>query len=168
MLIDDDELMFDDELAPELNGSANGVRPWRILVVDDDVEVHKTTQFALGGFTVDGAALQLSSAYSGEQAIQCLESDPPVLPDLMLMDVVMRTDTDGIDTAQRIRSQLALLDVPVIYLRTGQPGKLLNGVALQANRHVDKILYKADLSFQSLRAHVAEGLLLSRQGRRSD
>ena len=45
--------------------------PWRVLVVDDEEDVHAVTSLALGSFEFDNRELQLLHAYSGEEASGC-------------------------------------------------------------------------------------------------
>ncbi len=52
----------------------------------------------------------LALAGSGEEAIQKAEE---TRPDLILMDIRLKGDMDGVEAAQRIREKL---DIPVIYL----------------------------------------------------
>ncbi len=44
------------------------VKKWKILIVDDDVNVHQITELALEGFSFSGRGLQFFNAYSGEEA----------------------------------------------------------------------------------------------------
>jgi PAS domain S-box-containing protein len=84
--------------------AANGAA--RILVVEDERIVAKdiTSSLERLGYAVTGIAS------SGEEAVRMVGERPP---DLILMDVVLKGDVDGIDAAERIRTQH---DVPVIYL----------------------------------------------------
>jgi PAS domain S-box-containing protein len=80
--------------------------PASILVVEDESIIAldiKTTLQALG---YDVRAI----ASTGQEAIDKAEQ---VRPDLVLMDIHLRGEMDGIDAIHRIRKQL---DVPVIYL----------------------------------------------------
>ncbi len=77
-----------------------------ILVVEDEAVVAMDIQVRLtkAGYQVCG------TADTGEKAIRrALERKP----DLVLMDVSLKGDIDGIQTAERLR---ALLDVPVVFL----------------------------------------------------
>jgi DNA-binding NarL/FixJ family response regulator len=51
-----------------------------------------------------------STASTGDEAIRKVEEDRP---DLILMDIVLKSEMDGIEAAERINSQF---DIPVIYL----------------------------------------------------
>lgn len=92
---------------------------WRILIVDDDPEVHEVTSLALRGAVILGRRLTLFHASSAEQARQTLadESDMAVI----LLDVVMERDDAGLQLARAIREDLQLSEIRII-LRTGQPG----------------------------------------------
>jgi len=81
-------------------------RPANILVVEDESIIAldiKATLQALG-FEVQAIAS------SGQEAI---DKSRRFLPDLVLMDIHLRGEMDGIEAIQRIRSEV---DVPVIYL----------------------------------------------------
>ncbi|MEH2181565.1 hybrid sensor histidine kinase/response regulator [Nostoc sp.] len=78
----------------------------RILVVEDEVIVARTiaSQLSQLGYIVTG------TASSGKIAIAKASETQP---ELVLMDIILKGDMDGIATATQIRQQL---DVPVIYL----------------------------------------------------
>ncbi len=95
-------------------------RLWRVLIVDDDVDVHAVTRLALRNVSFKGRELELFSAYSGQEAYQILRDTPDIA--LVLLDVVMETDDAGLILARRIREELNNHIVRVV-LRTGQPGQ---------------------------------------------
>ncbi|WP_375492601.1 ATP-binding protein [uncultured Nostoc sp.] len=78
----------------------------RILVVEDEVIVARTiaSQLSQLGYIVTG------TASSGKVAIAKASETQP---ELVLMDIILKGEMDGIATAIQIRQQL---DVPVIYL----------------------------------------------------
>lgn len=94
-------------------------QPWRILVVDDDPEVHEATQFALESLEVAGKPLTLLHASSCDAALELLSHEPDVA--VVLLDVVMETPTAGLELIDRIRNELGLTTTRII-LRTGQTG----------------------------------------------
>jgi response regulator RpfG family c-di-GMP phosphodiesterase len=114
-LIDEDE---EDVVAGGLG--APDQRSWRVLIVDDDVDVHAVTRLALRNVSFKGRELELFSAYSGREAYDILRDTPDVA--LVLLDVVMETDDAGLILARRIREELHNAIVRVV-LRTGQPGQ---------------------------------------------
>lgn len=93
---------------------------WRILIVDDDQDVHEATTLALRGQPTRGRELQFLHAYSAQEAYEtfCRESDITVV----LLDVVMETPRAGLDLIPRLREELGLSKLQII-LRTGQPGQ---------------------------------------------
>jgi len=95
------------------------LQPWKVLVVDDDEDVHETTRIALAGCRPENRMLRLYHAYSAEEAKDILSRNGDIA--VALIDVVMETHTAGLDLVEWIREQL---NNPLIrlVLRTGQPG----------------------------------------------
>ncbi len=94
--------------------------PWRVLVVDDEPEVHEVTHMMLWRTRFRGAGVELRSAYSAAEAKTILASDDEIA--LILLDVVMETDDAGLRLCHYVREELENDDVQII-LRTGQPGQ---------------------------------------------
>lgn len=92
---------------------------WRILIVDDDPEVHEVTRLSLGGARIQGRLLTLLHAESAAAAYQLLSSEADIA--VVLLDVVMEHDDAGLQLVKIIRDELQLHDLRII-LRTGQPG----------------------------------------------
>jgi diguanylate cyclase (GGDEF)-like protein len=92
---------------------------WKLLVVDDDPEVHSVTKFVLHEQKILGRPLNLIHADSAEQAKSQLKSHSDIA--VALLDVVMETDHAGLDLVQYMRDELSLKECRLI-LRTGQPG----------------------------------------------
>ena len=119
--VDDNWLLEEDEeeKPPASTGSPEQ-RLWRVLIVDDDQDVHAVTRLALRNVSFKGRELELFSAYSGREAFEILRDTPDIA--LVLLDVVMETDDAGLLLARRIREELHNSIVRVV-LRTGQPGQ---------------------------------------------
>jgi response regulator RpfG family c-di-GMP phosphodiesterase len=114
-----DELTFlEEDVVSSLPGSA--VTPWRVLLVDDEKEVHAVTKLALHGVTFDDRPLEFLHAYTGEESVQIMREQSNVA--LILMDVVMETDHAGLDAVRTIREDLGNKFCRIV-LRTGQPGE---------------------------------------------
>ncbi|MEP6882106.1 MAG: DUF3369 domain-containing protein, partial [Dokdonella sp.] len=109
----DDSLEYAQEPTGELS-------PWKILIVDDEPEVHHVTRLVLGNFRFADRPLQLFSAYSTIEAeSQLLEhTDTAVI----FLDVVMETEQAGLALVRTIREKLGNQFVRIV-LRTGQPGQ---------------------------------------------
>ncbi|MET3131862.1 response regulator RpfG family c-di-GMP phosphodiesterase [Oxalobacteraceae bacterium GrIS 1.11] len=118
---DENWLLDEDEEEPRATGpAAPDQRLWRVLIVDDDVDVHAVTRLALRNVSFKGRELELFSAYSGKEAFEILRDTSDIA--LVLLDVVMETDDAGLILAKRIRADLNNSIVRVV-LRTGQPGQ---------------------------------------------
>lgn len=115
---DNDNLMLADE--PEPSSEALKKPPWRILVVDDEEEVHSVSKLALEDFEFNGRGLEMIHAYSGQEAKNIMNEESDIA--LILLDVVMETDHAGLEVARYIREHLGNRFVRII-LRTGQPGQ---------------------------------------------
>ena len=78
----------------------------RIIVVEDEAIVARDIEQQLLGLGYD----LVGHATTGEQAVALTDE---LLPDLVLMDIQLAGDMDGIDAAQAIREQFS---VPVVFL----------------------------------------------------
>ena len=115
---DQDDLVFlEEHPAATTDTSPTGV--WRVMIIDDDEDVHSTTTFALGNIDMQGRPLEFVHAYSASQARQLLATETDIA--VILLDVVMEQDDAGLHLVRHIRETLQLADVRII-LRTGQPG----------------------------------------------
>lgn len=117
----EDELVgFTDDAHPDLPTDVKADQdPWRILIVDDDEDVHQATEYALRGVAILDRSLCFLHAYSAEEAVAMLRQEKDIA--VILLDVVMETENAGLAVIARIRQELGLFN-PRIILRTGQPG----------------------------------------------
>jgi diguanylate cyclase (GGDEF)-like protein len=116
----DDELVFVDEAPAALGGAPDpSAGVWRVMIVDDDADVHSTTTFALGSLEVHGRRLEFLHAYSAAEARELLGREGDIA--VILLDVVMEDADAGLHLVRHIRETLARHDLRII-LRTGQPG----------------------------------------------
>jgi len=116
-----DELIFADESSPpEQSGGDEDVGAWKILIVDDQKDIHTVTRMVLQDFAFEGRKVSCMSVYSGEEAMKAIVDYPDIA--VMLLDVVMETKQAGLDVARFIRSEAKNRFVRII-LRTGQPGE---------------------------------------------
>ena len=93
---------------------------WKVLIVDDEMEVHHLTRIVLMDFTFEGKPLSFLSAYSARDAMELLDQHDNIA--LVFLDVVMEKEDAGLEVVQYIRDTLKN-DMIQIVLRTGQPGK---------------------------------------------
>ncbi|MGF1696237.1 EAL domain-containing protein [Vibrio lamellibrachiae] len=114
-----------DELLTIIDDSADETplssRPpcWRILIVDDDKDVHIATELTLNDLTIEERPLEVLHAYSADEAKEVLQREHDV--SVILLDVVMETEDAGLKLVDTIRNTLKLSSIRII-LRTGQPG----------------------------------------------
>ena len=88
----------------------------KIFIVEDQEVVYTNIKFLLGrkGYVVSGIAT------SGKDALKQLDK---ALPDLILMDINLPGDIDGIETTKKIKEKW---DVPVIYLSAYDSEYIIN------------------------------------------
>ncbi|MDE2428411.1 MAG: hypothetical protein KGM99_06760 [Burkholderiales bacterium] len=108
--LDEDEDAFSPKLA---------TNPWKILIADDDLNVHETTLLALNGIRIHGRPLEFLHAYSAKEAQHVLHDHADIA--LVLLDVVMETVDAGLKLVSLIRNELGRRNLRIV-LRTGQPG----------------------------------------------
>jgi len=92
---------------------------WKLLIVDDEPEVHTVTKSVLKDFVFEHKKLEFISAYSGAEALEKLTEHKNIA--VILLDVVMESDDAGLKVVKQIRDELQNNEIRII-LRTGQPG----------------------------------------------
>lgn len=115
-LDDEQELTFfdEDEDTTEFKGN------WKVLIVDDDAEIHRVSMMVLSDFKYKNKGLEFINAYSAEEARMLIQEHTDIV--LILLDVVMEEDDAGLQLVSFIRDELNNSSVRII-LRTGQPGR---------------------------------------------
>ncbi|WP_423048298.1 response regulator [Undibacterium sp. SXout7W] len=114
----DDSIDFLDEEAESFHPGL-ATHPLKILIADDDRNVHETTVLALNGIKIHNRSLEFFHAYSAKEAQLILEQHADIA--LILLDVVMETVDAGLKLVGLIRNELKLTNLRIV-LRTGQPG----------------------------------------------
>ena len=95
-------------------------KSWKIIIADDEPEIHALTRMVLNDYTFEGRKLEFLSAYSGAQTMEVMAKNPDTA--LLLLDVVMEDDDTGLEVVRYVREHLHNNLVRII-LRTGQPGQ---------------------------------------------
>ncbi len=117
----EDRMIFADE---DSSGKEAGLehqeKPWKILIVDDEKDVHDITRITLRGHCFENRGLELFSAYSEDEVKSVFKSHGDIA--LVLLDVVMEKEDTGLCLVQYIRKDLNNSSIRIV-LRTGQPGK---------------------------------------------
>jgi CheY-like chemotaxis protein len=91
-----------------------------VLIVDDDEQIHAVTKMVLSDFRFRDRGLLFLSAYSGRAGYEMIAANPDLA--VVFLDVVMESETAGLDLARDIRGRLGNAYVRIV-LRTGQPGQ---------------------------------------------
>jgi CheY-like chemotaxis protein len=102
---------------------------WPILIVDDEPDVLQLSKLVMQDFTVYGLPVELHTATSKAEAIDLMQTKLiPVLPTIppprvavAFIDVVMESNTAGLELCDYIRNTMKNKVVQLI-VRTGQPG----------------------------------------------
>ncbi len=127
---------------------------WKIIIADDEKEVHAVTRMVLKGVQFDGKRLDFLSAYSGEETKQLIQENPDVA--VILLDVVMEDDNTGLEIVKFIRNEIKNSYVRII-LRTGQSGQAPEREII-AQYDINDYKEKTDLTSQKLFTTVTAGL----------
>ena len=119
---------------------------WNVLIVDDDVFVHKVTEIALLDFEFEGKRIKFYHAYSGKEACDFLLLNDNI--ELIFLDVVMESDNAGLLVVDYIRKELKNIQTQII-LRTGHPGDL-NIKNIMINYEINDLKLKTGFTAQDM------------------
>ncbi|MEC5159224.1 MULTISPECIES: DUF3369 domain-containing protein [unclassified Janthinobacterium] len=103
-----------------LSSATPKLAPWKILLVDDEPDIHDITKLTLTRFRLDGRSLSFVHAYSGAEAKEVLARESDIA--LVFLDVVMEKEDSGLEVARWMREELDNQFTRIV-LRTGQPGQ---------------------------------------------
>ncbi|WP_460885463.1 HD domain-containing phosphohydrolase [Pseudoduganella ginsengisoli] len=103
-----------------LSSASPKLAPWKVLLVDDEPDIHDVTKLTLTRFRLDGRALTFLHAYSGAEAKEVLAREKDIA--LVFLDVVMEQEDSGLEVARWMRQELNNQFTRIV-LRTGQPGQ---------------------------------------------
>jgi serine phosphatase RsbU (regulator of sigma subunit) len=151
LLDDDDSVSLTDDIESTLSPD---LPKWRVLIVDDEEEIHQVTRLALNRFRYMDRGVVITSAYSGTEAREVLRSEPPFA--VIFLDVVMETDDAGLQLVNFIRSELNNRHTRII-LRTGQPG-VAPEAQIITRYDIDDYKAKTELTVQKLHTCLVSSL----------
>lgn len=155
MVIDQDMSAFIEResslvFASDNNESSNDSQSdWKVIIVDDEEQVHIVTKMVLKGFSYKDRNLHFIHGYSGAEACELAKQHADAA--IMLLDVVMENETAGLEVVRYIREELNNKSVRII-LRTGQPGQIPKHDIVRTY-DINDYLEKGDLTSQYL--HMA-------------
>ncbi|MCD1257552.1 DUF3369 domain-containing protein [Paenibacillus athensensis] len=152
---EEDTLLFADEDATAFEPSDRADKGvWKVLLVDDEKQIHQVTRMVLHDFEFDGKRLIFHSAYSAQEAKKLLHDHPDAA--LILLDVVMEQDDSGLQIVKYIREELNNRAIRII-LRTGQPGQAPEQTIIM-NYDINDYKEKTELTSQKLFTTVVSSL----------
>ncbi|GJM09823.1 MAG: diguanylate cyclase [Lysobacteraceae bacterium] len=113
----DDILRIEDD-SDDLHANADA-GCWKLLIVDDEPDVHSSTILAIGRETICGRRLRFLHCHSCAEAKALLTTNADIA--VILLDVVMESERAGLELIEYVRDELEMTDTRIV-LRTGQPG----------------------------------------------
>jgi response regulator RpfG family c-di-GMP phosphodiesterase len=147
-------ITFADEEQLEISEGTIEKEKWKVLIVDDEAELHHLTKMVLHDFEFDGRHLDLISAYSEAEARQLIQEHPDTA--LVLLDVVMEKDDSGLRIVKYIREEIKNHSIRII-LRTGQPGQAPEKMVIM-NYDINDYKEKTELTNQRLFTTIVTAL----------
>ena len=135
---------------------------WKVMVIDDEPEIHDVIRFALDGFIFQAKILNLIFASSGKQAKSLLQVHPDTA--LIFLDVVMEENDAGLQLVKYIRNTLQQHLVRII-LHTGQPGEAPEELVIE-NYDINDYKLKSEMTQGKLLVATMAGLRSYRDLRR--
>ena len=91
----------------------------KILVIDDDPDVHVISRVTLKSLTFQRRGVDILCTSSAQEGLRVLQTVPNIA--VVLLDVVMENDRSGLAACEQIRKHQKNTFVRIL-LRTGQPG----------------------------------------------
>jgi two-component system phosphate regulon response regulator PhoB/two-component system alkaline phosphatase synthesis response regulator PhoP/two-component system response regulator VicR len=82
--------------------------PADILIIDDDRDLVNSIEIIL-----QTKNYQARSAFNGKDGYDKIEKK---IPDLILLDVMMATDTEGFDLAYKLKENMKYRDIPIVMI----------------------------------------------------
>lgn len=151
MLFAEDDTASGNKTLPEV---LLPVGKWKVLIVDDEKDVHDVTILALKRLEFESRGLEFLSAYSAAEGREILRANPDIA--VTLLDVVMEDDNAGLTLVRQIRDEMQNDKVRII-LRTGHPGQAPEeSVTLEYD--INDYREKTELTARSLRTVLITAL----------
>ncbi len=127
---------------------------WKILIADDEEDVHILTKTVLKNFIYKDKSLEFISAYNSEQTLDILKNNDDIV--LVLLDVIMESDDAGLQVVKKIRETLNNQYIQIV-LRTGQSG-LVPETEVVMNYAINDYKEKTELTSKKLITTIVTAL----------
>jgi diguanylate cyclase (GGDEF)-like protein len=147
VFMDEDNVGLEDFPDMGLNQTKVDVDGWKVIIADDDPDVHRATEIALRNLEFEGKPVVFISAYSGEECkrlITYIHTDAA----LVFLDVVMESNDAGLRVVKYIREELDNHQIRIV-LRTGNPGDAPEDSVI-LNYDINDYKLKVELTRQNL------------------
>jgi CheY-like chemotaxis protein len=142
--------LFAPEPRRERREPLTPIRPWKVLLVDDEDDMHAVLHMALKDMEVEGFPLQLFDARSVDEAKGLLAKHPDI--SLILLDIVMETELAGLSLVTYVRQVICNRLVQIV-LVTGQPGYAPEH-EVRTNYEIDGYRLKSELTVYNIYTSV--------------
>lgn len=134
--------------------SKEAISELKVLIIDDETEVHRVTDLTLKRFRFESKKIQFLHAYSAREAREIFNREENIA--LALVDVVMETDHAGLDLVHYVRTELKNTSCRLV-LRTGQPGQAPEHEVIE-RYDINDYKEKTELTSQKLKTLMFTGL----------
>lgn len=122
--------------------ATTGGRPWQVLLVDDDEDIHAVIRLALQDVVIEGRPLSLLDALSTKEARATLAGHSDMA--LIVLDEVIESQQASLDLVRHVRDGLGNRSVQIV-LSSGQPRYTAQREVLSAYA-IDGYWLKSELS----------------------
>ncbi len=129
-------------------------QPWKVIIADDEEEVHNVTSMVLGSYTFEGRPVELIGAYSAGEAKEKVRENPDAA--IILLDVVMESEDAGLQMVKWLRDEAKNYTIRII-LRTGQPGQAPEKTVIR-DYDINDYREKTELTDQRLFTSITSSL----------
>lgn len=152
--MNNDELIFAAEENNLDYSVEKSVRPWKVVIADDENQVHVVTKMVLKGYNFEDRPIKFISTYSGDETIEVMRENKDIA--VLLLDVVMEEENTGLKVVKKIREELDNSFVRIV-LRTGQSGQAPERQVI-TEYDINDYKEKTDLTSQTLFTAVTSAL----------
>ncbi|HUU85567.1 MAG TPA: response regulator [Phycisphaerae bacterium] len=90
------------------DGDSRGGAGGRILLIDDDPDMHDAVKMIL-----EPLGHRVTCCSTGPAGLEALRSDPP---DLLLLDIMLSSPSEGFYLAAEMKKHPALKDIPIVMI----------------------------------------------------
>ena len=127
---------------------------YKVIIADDDEEVHSVTKMILKTFSFEGKGLIFIDTYTGKETMEALRKHPDTA--ILFLDVVMEENRSGLMVVDYLRKTIKN-DITRIILRTGEPGEAPEDKVIR-DYDINDYRLKTDLTVQRLNTSLYAAL----------